>query len=181
MGFIGLIKSLESYTILALILYPVTAIIAFVFGTYNTYDYLKAKKGKKDEMKLKLPDRIKKKIGNVIKDQSKFKYFVLVAFFTGVVVALLEFMCTGQVYLPTIIFIMGVPEYQSQAVLFLLLYNFMFILPLIIIFILVYFGMSSGKLQAILEKRRPQLKLFTAIVLYLLGILIILYFIRIFG
>jgi cytochrome c biogenesis protein CcdA len=180
-GLIGLIQSFENFSVVALIIYPITAIIAFVFGFYNTYDYLKAKEGKKDEMKLKLPDKIKKSISSVIKDQSKFKYFIFVAFLTGVIISLLEFMCTGQVYLPTIIFIMGVPEYQSQAIFYLLLYNIMFILPLIIIFVAVYFGMSSGKLQAVLETRRSQLKLFTAIILYLLGIFIIVFFIRILG
>jgi cytochrome c biogenesis protein CcdA len=180
-GFIGLIQSFESFSIAALIIYPITAVIAFIFGFYNTHDYLKAREGKKDEMKLKLPNRIKKSISKIIKDQSKFKYFIFIAFLTGVVISLLEFMCTGQVYLPTIVFIMGVPEYQSQAIFYLLLYNLMFILPLIIIFVAVYFGMSSGKLQKVLEKRRPQLKLFTAIVLYLLGIFIILFFIRILG
>jgi cytochrome c biogenesis protein CcdA len=180
-GLYGLIHSMESFSFIALIVYPLTAVIAFVFGAYNTYDYFKARAGKKDEMKLKLPNRIKQQISKVIKDQSKLKYFVLIAFFTGVIISLLEFMCTGQVYLPTIIFIMGVPEYQAQAFFYLLLYNLMFILPLIIIFVAVYLGMGSEKLKEILETRRPQLKIFTAVILYLLGIFILIFFINIFG
>lgn len=181
LGFFILIHSLENFSFIALLIYPITAIVAFIFGAYNTIDYFKSKTGKKEEMKLKLPNRIKKLIGKSIRDLSKVKYFFFIAFFTGVIISLLEFMCTGQVYLPTIVYIIGVPEYQAQAFFYLLLYNFMFILPLLIIFISVYFGVGSKKLQIILEKRRPYLKLFTAIMLYLLGIIILLFFIRIFG
>jgi cytochrome c biogenesis protein CcdA len=180
-GFYSLIHTIEDFSLIALIIYPVTAIIAFIFGGYNTYDYLKARAGRKEEMKLKLPKRIKKLISKSIKDYSKLKYFTLIAFFTGVVVSLLEFMCTGQVYLPTIVYIMGIPEYQSKAFLYLLIYNVMFILPLMIIFISVYFGLSSEKLQTILEKRRPHLKIVTAIILYSLGIFILFYFLSFFG
>jgi hypothetical protein len=92
---------------------------------------------------------------------------------TGVLISTLEFLCTGQIYLPTIIVVAStVPEFQGQA---LLLYNLMFILPLVIIFTLVYFGMRSEQLQDVLDKNRALFKLLTTIVFFVLGIFLVWY------
>ena len=157
-------------------LYPTMAIITFIFGFYSIYDYKKAQVGKKDEMKLQLPKTVKSLIGRVIKEQVKLRYFAMIAIVTGVIISTLEFLCTGQVYLPTIVVVVRtVPEFQGQAVLLLFLYNLMFILPLIIIFSAVYRGMSSEQLQVKLDKNRAIFKLLTAMVFFALGAILLWY------
>jgi len=157
-------------------LYPFMAIVCFIFGFYSLYDYSKARTGQKEDMKLKLPKPLKSLIGRVIKQQVRLKYFALFAIVTGVSVSILEFMCTGQVYLPTIVAVAGsVPELQAQAVLYLILYNLMFISPLVIIFMCVYNGMNAEQLQGFLEKRRAGIKLITAIMFFVLGGFLIWY------
>lgn len=158
------------------ILYPIIIIVTFAFGFYSLYDFNKARKGKKEEMKLQLPKSVKSLIGRIIKHQVSLRYFVLFAIITGVLISTLEFLCTGQIYLPTIIVVAStVPEFQGQAVLLLLLYNLMFILPLVIIFTLVYFGMRSEQLQDVLDKNRALFKLLTTIVFFVLGIFLVWY------
>ena len=162
--------------LLSMWLFPIMGIFALCLGFYSIYDYMKARKGKKEEMKLQLPKPVKRLIGRVIKHQVQLKYFALIAILTGIVISILEFMCTGQVYLPTIMVVVAtVPEYQFQAILLLLLYNLMFILPLVIIFTVVYFGMSSEQLQVVLDRNRPLFKLLTAIVFFVLGLFLIWY------
>jgi cytochrome c biogenesis protein CcdA len=58
-----------------------------------------------------------------------------VTFITGVVISIIELACTGQVYLPTILFVLGVPELRLQAGVYLVLYNLMFVLPLVVVFL----------------------------------------------
>jgi len=53
---------------------------------------------------------------------------------TGFLVSVLELACTGQIYLPTLIFISHVPELRANALIYLLVYNFMFVIPLIVVF-----------------------------------------------
>jgi hypothetical protein len=85
------------------------------------------------------------------------------AFFTGFLVSLLELACTGQVYLPTIMFVMSVPELAGQAFLYLVLYCVMFILPLIVVFVLSYLGTTSEQLGAFINRHTAAIKLATAL------------------
>jgi cytochrome c biogenesis protein CcdA len=75
------------------------------------------------------------------------------------IVSILELACTGQVYLPTIIFVTSVPELQVRAFLYLILYNLLFVLPLVIVFILAYYGTSSRDLMRFLERNAATVKL----------------------
>ena len=167
------VRELEFFSIL---LYPIIAIITIIFGIYSLYDFNKVRKGKKEEMKLKLPNTIKRLIGRVIKHHVKLRYFALIAIITGFLISLLEFLCTGQIYLPTISLVARtVPEYHAQAIFLLFLYNLMFVVPLIIVFLAVYNGMKSEQLQDFLIKNRALIKLLTAIVFFVLAAFLIWY------
>ena len=48
---------------------------------------------------------------------------------------------------------------RVRALLFLLLYNLLFILPLVVIFILAYYGTGSKQLTRFLERRAAAVKL----------------------
>jgi cytochrome c biogenesis protein CcdA len=158
------------------LLFPIMGAFALILGFYSLYDYTKARKGKKEEMKLQLPKSVKKMIGGVIKQQVQLKYFALIAIITGVIISIFEFLCTGQVYLPTIMVIVAeVPEFQTQGVVYLFLYNLMFVLPLIIIFSFVYFGMSSEQLEGVLNRHRANIKLLFALLFFVLGLFLIWY------
>ncbi|HEC81567.1 MAG TPA: hypothetical protein ENI42_03975, partial [Thermoplasmatales archaeon] len=58
----------------------------------------------------------------------------ILSFLTGFLLSLLRFSCTNQVHLLTIMYVaMAVPVLKNQAVLYLLLYNTVFILPLLVL------------------------------------------------
>jgi len=88
---------------------------------------------------------------------------VPVAFFAGFVISLLELACTGQVYLPTIIFVMGHPDMQGRAFFYLVLYNLASILPLIVVFGLAYVGTTCQQLGRFIHRRTAMIKLATAV------------------
>ena len=87
-----------------------------------------------------------------------------VAFFTGFAVSLIELACTGQVYLPTIVYVLSRPDLAAQAFLYLVLYCLMFILPLIVVFVLSYFGTTSEQLGQFVNRHTAAIKLATAAV-----------------
>ncbi len=65
----------------------------------------------------------------------------------GTAVTALESVCTGQVYVPTLVLILKDSAFsEARAWLLLLLYNVLFILPLTIVFIAVYFGFRTKSL-----------------------------------
>jgi len=63
------------------------------------------------------------------------------------------------VYLPTLIFVMGVPSLRVRAFIYLLVYNLLFILPLMVIFLLVFYGTTSKQLTHFLQARAATIKL----------------------
>jgi len=127
-------------------------------------DFLKARQGRIEEMTLRLPDRLKNQARAVVRRGQRMSAYVLGAFVTGLLVSLLELACTGQLYLPTIVFVVSVPALRARAVAYLLLYNLAFILPLGVVFVLTYFGTTSMQLGMFLQKRTAAVKLGTALV-----------------
>jgi hypothetical protein len=113
-------------------------------------------------MRLKLPTRLRRWINRVIREGARMRAFVPVTFVAGVVISVIELACTGQVYLPTILFVLSVPKLQVQAGVYLVLYNLMFVLPLVVVFLLAYFGTTSQQLGLFIHRRAATIKLATA-------------------
>ncbi|MBU1147999.1 MAG: hypothetical protein KKD11_06560 [Candidatus Omnitrophica bacterium] len=153
---------------------------AIFLGIVSLIDYFKFKKTKNaDDIILRLPSAIKNKIHSVIGSDFRGKKhniakIVWVAFTAGFMVSILESFCTGQVYLPTIAFVLRMPDKQISAFLYLILYNLAFILPLIAVFILGLFGATSATFSKFMQKHMGLVKLSTAILFFVLGCLLIL-------
>jgi len=64
----------------------------------------------------------------------------------GSIIAVCTVICPGQVYLPTIGFVMGIPELRKNAIFNLVLYNIMYIVALVGVFVLAFFGVTSEKM-----------------------------------
>ena len=169
---LGLRKALEQLPLLTMLgrwVYGVTAILCLILAVFTFLDYLKARRGEPQTMTLRIPLRLRRRINRVIREGAQARAFVPVALATGFVVSIIELACTGQVYLPTIIFVMGVPEMQGQAFLYLLLYNLAFILPLVVVFVLAYFGTTSEQLGMFVNRRTATIKLGTALLFLVLA------------
>jgi len=80
-------------------------------------------------------------------------------------VSLLEAVCTGQLYLPTIVFVLKESTLRLRALGYLLLYNLMFIFPLLLILILALFGTTSEHFSQFLKKHLVIMKVSMAILL----------------
>ena len=144
-------------------LYGITAIACLALAVGSFLDFLKARRGEVRDMALVMPQRIRRRVNSVIRRASTARAFALAALPAGMIVSLLELACTGQVYLPTIIYVMSVPEMQARAALLLVLYNVMFIVPLAVVFGLVYFGTTSIQLGVVLRRHAANVKLGTAL------------------
>ena len=139
--------------------YGLTAVLCAGLAIFSFTDYLKARKGDIGDMSLNLPHAMRKRINAVIRKSRSTETYVVGAFVTGLVVSFLELACTGQVYLPTIIFVTSVPELRVRAVLYLVIYNLLFVLPLIVVFILAYYGTTSKELTRFLQRNAATVKL----------------------
>jgi cytochrome c biogenesis protein CcdA len=163
-GLLKVVQSLGFFTALGRWVYLLTALLCVVLAVLTFRDYARAHRGQVSEMTLKLPLSLRRRIHKVIRESAQVRAFVAMAFVTGFVVSLIELACTGQVYLPTIVYVMSRPELAAQAFLYLVLYCLMFILPLIVVFALSYFGTTSEQLGRFVDRYTATIKLGTGLV-----------------
>ncbi|MEJ2210521.1 MAG: cytochrome c biogenesis protein CcdA [Anaerolineae bacterium] len=164
LGLLKVVQSLGFFTTLGRWVYLATALLCVALAALTFRDYFKARQGKASEMTLKLPLRLRRRINQVIREGAQMRAFVGVAFFTGFVVSLIELACTGQVYLPTIVYVLSQPDMAARAFLYLVLYCVMFIVPLIVVFVLSYFGTTSEQLGQFVNRHTAGIKLATGLV-----------------
>jgi cytochrome c biogenesis protein CcdA len=151
---------------------------------YDVYKFLRT--GNTEGMVLQLPGMIKNHIHTVItsyhrkaKDAAAKETrppilkFVLAALASGFLVSLLEAVCTGQLYLPTIAFILKTTPFKMWAFGYLLLYNLMFVIPLFAVFLLALLGTTSAEFSGFLRKHMVLIKITMAVIFFGLGILLI--------
>ena len=184
MGAMSLLRLANRVRILAKILYGAFAATCFVFAALSLYDYIRARQGKLQDMKLRLPDRFRERIKRRIRRTTSqgeqaigspagLMAFAGLSFGSGLFVSLIELACTGQVYLPTLSFVVGIPEMRAQATLYLLLYNLIFVLPLFVVLLLSVYGISQARFQQFLSRNVARTKLVMVVLFVLLGILLL--------
>lgn len=174
MGILSFLASLPIFRVIARWVYLATGIVAVIFGILSFLDFIKAQRGRVAEMTLQLPDGLKKRIHRIMINENEprktRRNFLVAAFTTGFLVSLLELACTGQVYLPTILYVLGIPGLRIKAYGYLLLYNIMFVIPLLCVFLITYLGTTSEQLNLFLKKRAGIIKLLTAVMFFTMAI-----------
>ena len=149
-------------------IYGLTAVLCLVLALGSLHDWWQAHRGRATEMRLKMPTRLRRWVNATIREGAAARAFLPVTFVTGVLVSVMELACTGQVYLPTILFVLGKPDLRVRAGLYLVLYNLMFIVPLVVVFVLAYYGTTSRQLGLLIHRHTPKVKLATAALFLLL-------------
>lgn len=169
---LGLLRFLTSLPVLSTVgrwIYGFTMVLCLALAWGSFADYRKARQGRLEDMSLKLPARLRGWTHNLIREGSRARNYVLASLALGFAVSIVELACTGQVYLPTILFVLGLPEWRTRAALALLAYNVMFVVPLIVVFLLAYFGTTSKQLLEWMNRRAAAVKLGTALLFLLLA------------
>jgi len=186
-GVFGFFYRMSHFWIVAKIINYSIGAFCIVLGVLAVSDFLKFRKtGETGGLALQLPKGVKNQIHKVIgmyyrvnKSSERMvirrPLFVLMvsALITGFLVSLLEAVCTGQTYLPTITFILKTSPLKLQALHYLLLYNFMFVVPLLAIFILALFSVTSVQFSGFLKKHLLTIKILMAVLFFGLGIFLV--------
>lgn len=149
--------------------------IGFIFTILNIRDYIHAKNEKYDKILVQLPVKLRKLDHSLIKAVSRFsnfKVFIPLCFVLGVLIAVGEFMCTGQIYLATIVLMLQNSTDINAAVSFVL-YAIAFILPLLIITVLLSKGRTAFEVSEAVREKMPLIKLVNAL-FFLVFIIIII-------
>jgi cytochrome c biogenesis protein CcdA len=139
------------------------ATVAIVLGLINIIDVIK----NKNDFLLGIPASKKEMIERYISRASLPAVFVL-----GVLVGIFELPCTGGIYL-AILGLMSRSYTLMEGLPYLVLYNIVFVLPLVLILILVAYGISPERANAWRLLHRRKLRLIVGLAMIVIGVVII--------
>lgn len=142
--------------------YVALGIVIVIAGLLELKDFLWYGRGFSLQLLPGASDRIKLYV-------SRISAGLPPAFLLGVFVALVELPCTGAVYL-AVLSLMSLAGVTALSLTWLLLYNFIFVLPLLVIIFLFYNGLSAHRIEAWRLKHRRLMRLTIGITLITLGI-----------
>ena len=165
LGF-GILKAAVSADVAA-IFYWIAAIVAIAAGIFEIKDYFWYGRGFTLQMIPGAGERLKqytKKIEELYVSHPNLS--MLFVAILGVFVVLVELPCTGAPYF-AVLALLAQGKYAT-AIPYLLLYNLIFIVPLVAVIVLSYFGQSE-KIEAWRLKHRGTMRLAIGIFLILLG------------
>jgi cytochrome c biogenesis protein CcdA len=141
----------------------VLGIFVIILGAWNIKDFLCYDKGYNVEIPRSWRPLLKRVLGAVTSPVG--------AFAAGFIVCLFELPCTGGPYL-FILALLADQNTRTEAAFSLLYYNFIFVLPLIIINCLVFWSLPMLQKVGLWKERRIRfLHLFAGLVLITLGVL----------
>lgn len=156
----GCWRSLESLDAFPLVKNLFETALSFVLITFaflsfrDAFRFRRTQKAK--DVSLQLPNMIKKRIHVVLRHGVKSHHLLLGGAGTGVIVTALETVCTGQVYVPAMTIV--IREAGQKGVFAagvwarLLLYNFMFILPLVVATVCTSTGINVYQMLSLSRK-----------------------------
>jgi len=180
-GLFNFFYRLRSFWLVSWAVNIAVGIMAIVLGVLSVFDFIRIKKtGASDGAFLQLPHAVKNRIHSVIgmhyrktnieeAQKPHLSRLILSALVTGFLVSLLEAICTGQVYLPTITFILKIAPLKIEAWGYLALYNLMFIAPLFVIFLFALWGATSEDFARFMRKHIGLIKILMAVLFFSLG------------
>jgi len=158
------------------IIQGLTAAFVLVVAVLSLLDGLRCLQGRAEEMRLRLPEKLRSRIRLMISRKARLGLTVAAALALGCVVSLFELPCTGQVYV-AILPLLHSEGFRGHALAWLLLYNLCFVLPLIIVFVGVFLGLTSGRLTSLFQRHMAKVKFALAALFFLLfGVMLLVMF-----
>jgi cytochrome c biogenesis protein CcdA len=139
------------------------ATVAIVLGLVNIIDVIK----NKNDFLLGIPASKKEMIERYINRASLPAVFML-----GVLVGIFELPCTGGIYL-AILGLMSRSYTLMEGLPYLVLYNIVFIVPLVLILLMVAYGISPERANTWRVLHRRKLRLIVGLAMIAIGVIII--------
>lgn len=137
--------------------------IALILGIITLADVLR----NKESYLLSIPESGKGMLGTYIR-----KATLPAAFILGILAGILGFTCTGGIYI-SILGLMGRDMTVMAGLPWLILYNLIFVLPLVLITLLVAYGISPERADRWRTENKRTLRVIIGIILVVLGLVIL--------
>lgn len=139
-------------------LYAISIILCTTIMIVNLVDIIKSRRHN-GEQTNQLPTSVKYKISDILRRTACSKAMVPAALISGIVIGAIELACTGQIYLPTLTYMITSHNDVLKSVLLLLLYNIMFVLPLTVVAVIAFVCKKPEDVKTAIMKRNYIIKI----------------------
>jgi cytochrome c biogenesis protein CcdA len=158
LGFFAALRAAAAFPVVSAALRWVLVAVLVGFAGLSIYDFARIRSGRPTEILLQLPRGLKRRIHQSIRTRTRSAALAGSSLALGFFVSVFEFACTGQVYLPTLAYLVRLRR-EPVALLLLALYNLAFILPLLAVFAASWLGVGSPRITAFFQRRMGAVKL----------------------
>ena len=154
--------------------------IFFTLFLYNLLDYFAAKNENYNKIRLQLPAILRKYNHSFIKKVDKIQnIYSLMAFCVvlGALISIGEFLCTGQIYLATIVyFLKSTSTFNLISIIYFVLYGVAFVIPLVIITIVIHKSKEFFSMSEAIRGKMHHIKFINMILFLLFFITVFIWF-----
>lgn len=175
-GLLHALRGLQTFPTIRMVFDLVLCGLLAVLAVVSFRDAAKTRSGAGGDMTLRLPDSLSALVRATLRNRLGAAAGLASAFLAGTLVTAIETVCTGQVYGPTLAIIVARGGSVWRESVLLLLYNLMFILPLLVILILTWRGIAISRLLAWSARNAVTAKI--AMGLFFLALLVFLAVLR---
>lgn len=156
----------------------VVGLFVIILAFLNLYDFTMSRQEAYGKIKNQLPGKVRQfnhKLIQHLTASGQRHWLFLSMFLLGIFLAASEFLCTGQVYMITINYMIQTSSALTlTAITYLVIYSFGFILPPGVVLIIIAKTDELFSVSEFIREKMPLIKLMTAITLLILGLLTIL-------
>ncbi len=173
LAFFNFVRLILREQAIAIVINSILLLVVGGLAVFSMIDFVQCLKGNVTDIALQPSKFFKGKIHEKMRDFAKNKIAITgVSFVLGIVIAGMALVCTGQVYFP-IVTMISEPRYRIIATAYLFSYNIAFITPLVVVFLLATFGVTSERMAVFFRRRIALVKLGLAAMFVVMAIMII--------
>lgn len=152
--------------------------VVVVAAALNLSDFVAARHEKYNKIRLQLPVGLRRLNHSLIRRFSLIgnaKLLILFVFVLGLLISVGEFLCTGQIYLATILYVLRRnSSLDFQALGAFLVYVFGMMIPSLALTFAVWRGKEIYHLSEYVRKHMPLIKIANAVIFLIFGVILIL-------
>lgn len=147
---LGLFGMLRALTVVQWVKRVFEGVMLLALAVFSGLSFLDAaryrRSGRGDSLTLRLPGGLQRRIHEVMKRGLRRRHLVLGGFGIGILVTLMESVCTGQVYVPALALMLKSGQSVARCSMYLGLYNLIFVMPLVVLLGMTCAGLGTPAL-----------------------------------
>jgi sulfite exporter TauE/SafE len=176
---LGQILNQEAFASISGIIRTLVIVLSLLLCVLNAADFINARRENYGAIRVQLPKALRRfnhKLINAVTDWDP-RFLMAGIFFLGVAVSAGEFLCTGQIYLATILYLIRTNSGgRPLAVIALLCYTLAASLPPALLVLFCYKGKQALALSEFARRKMPVIKIANAVLFALFAFLAFLFF-----